>query len=86
MGSIRSDTSGLLLRCCIERIEVISADEGDVMAGSEDDDDDDDDDDDGVGDKVEESTVGQNQVVLRHLIIHFPTSEGVSEVSKRANE
>ena len=32
--------------------------------------------------------MGQNQVILRHLIIHFPTSEGVSEVSgasKRAN-
>ena len=23
-------------------------------------------------------SVGQNQVVLRHLIIHFPTSSGVS--------
>ena len=31
-------------------------------------------------------TAGQNQVVLGHLIIHFPTSEGVSGVSKRANE
>ena len=25
-------------------------------------------------------TVGQNQVVLRHQIIHFPTSSGVSEL------
>ena len=31
----------------------------------------------------ERLTVGQNQVVLRHRIIHFPTSLGVSE---RANE
>ena len=39
----------------------------------------------------ERLTVGQNQVVLRHWIIHFPTSWGVSEqaskrVSERANE
>ena len=27
-------------------------------------------------------TVGQNQVILRHPIIHFPMSEGVSEVSE----
>ena len=37
----------------------------------------------------EESTLGQNQVVLRHRIIHFSTSSGVSEcasgVSKRGN-
>ena len=26
-----------------------------------------------------EGTVGQNQVVVRHLIIHFPTNLGVSE-------
>ena len=31
-------------------------------------------------------TMGQNQVILRHSKIHFPTSEGVSEVSERANE
>ena len=36
--------------------------------------------------KPTESTVGQNQVVLRHLIIHCPTSKGVSEVSKQENE
>ena len=28
-------------------------------------------------------TMGQNQVILRHPIIHCPTSEGVSKVSKR---
>ena len=33
-----------------------------------------------------EYTMGQNQVILRHTKIHFPTSEGVSEVSERANE
>ena len=36
-----------------------------------------------------DSTMGQNKIKHRinsHLIIHFPTSEGVSEVSKRANE
>ena len=27
-------------------------------------------------------TMGQNQIVLRHRIIHFPMSEGVSEVSE----
>ena len=27
----------------------------------------------------EESTMGQNQVILRQLIIHIPTSLGVSE-------
>ena len=26
-----------------------------------------------------EGTVGQNQVILRHRIIHFPTSSSVSE-------
>ena len=31
-------------------------------------------------------TVGQNQIVLRHRIIHIPTSSGVSEVSERASE
>ena len=31
-------------------------------------------------------TMGQNQVILRHGIIHFTTSVGVSEVSERANE
>ena len=31
-------------------------------------------------------TMGQNQVILRHQIIHFSTSEGVSEVSEQANE
>ena len=32
-------------------------------------------------------TVGQNQVVLRHLIIHFPMRSGVSEwVSEQVNE
>ena len=30
-------------------------------------------------------TVGQTQVVLRHLIMHFPTSSGVSGASERAN-
>ena len=30
--------------------------------------------------------MGQNQVILRHSIIHFPTRSGVSEVSERANE
>ena len=28
---------------------------------------------------MEEGSVGKNQVVLRHLIIHFATSSGVSE-------
>ena len=31
-------------------------------------------------------TMGQNQVILRHRIIHFPMSAGVSQVSERANE
>ena len=30
--------------------------------------------------------LGQNQVILRHLLLQFPTSKGVSEVSKRANK
>ena len=29
--------------------------------------------------------MGQNQVVLRHQIMHFPTSEGVSEVSEQGS-
>ena len=32
------------------------------------------------------STMGQNQVILRHLILHFSTSSGVSEVIKQANK
>ena len=39
--------------------------------------------------KFWQSTVGNNQVILRHPIIHFPTSEGLSErvsgASERAN-
>ena len=31
-------------------------------------------------------TLVQNKVILRHYIIHFPTSLGVSKVSERANE
>ena len=31
-------------------------------------------------------TKGQNQDIFRHRIIHFPMSEGVSEVSEQANE
>ena len=31
-------------------------------------------------------TMVQNSMILRHQIIHFPTSEGMSEVSERANE
>ena len=31
-------------------------------------------------------TMGQNQVILRHGIMHFPTSKQVSKVSERANE
>ena len=35
----------------------------------------------------ERCTIGQNQVVLRHLIIHFSTSLGVSEqASERMSE
>ena len=30
--------------------------------------------------------MGQNQVILRHLILHFPTSEGVSKVSEGVSE
>ena len=30
--------------------------------------------------------MGQNQVIMKHPIIHFPTSEGVSEVSERTSE
>ena len=33
----------------------------------------------------QQRTMGQNQVILRHGIIHFPTSEGVSKVSERAS-
>ena len=39
-----------------------------------------------VGILWSQSTMGQNQVILRHPIIHCPTSEGVSKVSERANE
>ena len=28
----------------------------------------------------------QNSLILRHLIIHFPTSEGVSEVSEQSKQ
>ena len=31
-------------------------------------------------------TTGQNQVIFETSKIHFPTCEGVSKVSKRANE
>ena len=31
-------------------------------------------------------TAGQNQVIFRHLIIYYPTSEGVGKVSERMNE
>ena len=31
-------------------------------------------------------TFGQNQVILRHPIIHFPTSKRVSKMSKQASE
>ena len=34
----------------------------------------------------QQRTMGQNQGILRHGIIHFPTSEGVSKVSERENE
>ena len=30
--------------------------------------------------------IGKKHRINNHLIIHFPTSEGVSEVSKRSNE
>ena len=36
--------------------------------------------------KTYQRTMGQNQVILRHPIIQFPTSLGVNEVSERANE
>ena len=39
-----------------------------------------------IGLSFNHCTMGQNHVILRHPIIHFPTSKGVSEVSERANE
>ena len=35
---------------------------------------------------VWQHTMGQNQVILETSKIHFPTSEGVSEVSEQVNE
>ena len=37
-------------------------------------------------DRRQRRTMGQNQVIMKHPIIHFPTSEGVSEVSERTSE
>ena len=35
---------------------------------------------------MDRRTMVQNKVILKHQILHFPTSLGVSEVSERANE